>query len=166
MTARGFYIALGREHAKRVFGQKDDAGMQQLVQELQSLPEMKKSGRLLEMGQTWDPIHRCLTDGELDADGGEPPLSYVVLGGKQLHKGDDYIAVLLRPDMTPIVSEALDEVHEVEFRAKFLALPASYTRPKGEKDFQEVWLAVQRLKVFFQAAAENLEAVLFTVKFT
>lgn len=166
MVGRGYHIALGREHAKRLFGLKEDQAILQFLEELKADPAMKKSGRVLDSGTTWDPIHRCLTEGELDPAGGDFPLSHAVLGGKQLHQGDDYAAVLVRPDVTRFIADALIEVGEDDFRKKFFALdPASYKQPLGEKEFTEVWLALQNLKLFFEAATENLEAVVFTAKY-
>jgi hypothetical protein len=161
----GYHIALAREHAKTLFGLKDDASIRKFLEELASRPDMKKSGRVLETGTLWDPIHRCLTDGELDPAGGEFPLNHAVLGGKQLLKGSDYTAVLIRPDMTRFIADALGELKEEEVRKKFFALQGtSYQRPVDEKHFMEMWLMLQNLKVFFEAAAENLEAVVFTAK--
>lgn len=166
MVGSGYHIALTREHAKRVFNQQDDESLRTFLQELIDSPEMVKSGRVLNSGKCWNAIHRCLTEGELDPNGGEFPLNHTVLGGKQLHKGDDYAATLIRPDITPFVAEALAEIREPEFREKFFALdPESYGLPINEKAFLEVWLALTNLRVFFDAAAENLEAVIFTAKF-
>jgi len=165
VVGRGYHIALGREHAKRLFGLKEDQAVLKFLEELKASPEMRKSGRLLDTGTAWDPIHRCLTEGELDPAAGDFPLSHAVLGGKQLHQGDDYAAVLIRPDMTRFIADALAEVEEDDFRKKFFALnPASYKQRIGEKEFIEVWLALQNLKVFYEAAAESLEAVVFTAK--
>jgi hypothetical protein len=165
VVGRGYHIALGREHAKRLFGLKEDQAILKFLDELKAAPDMKKSGRLLDTGKAWDAMHRCLTEGELDPAAGDFPLNHAVLGGKHLHQGDDYAAVLVRPDMTRFIADALAEVDEDEFRKKFLALPASYSQPRGEKDFIEVWLALQNLKVFYEAATENLEAVVFTAKY-
>jgi hypothetical protein len=65
-----------------------------------------------------------------------------------------------RPGSRRLSAQSCDD-----FRKKFLALPASYTQPRGEKEFIEVWLALQNLKVFYEAATENLEAVAFTAKY-
>jgi hypothetical protein len=166
VVGRGYHIALTREHAKRVFNQQDDESLRAFLQELITSPEMNKSGRVLDTGTAWNAIHRCLTDGELDPGGGDFPLNHTVLGGKQLHKGDDYAATLIRPDITTFVSEALNELRETEFREKFFALnPQSYGMPMDEKAFLAVWLAITNLRVFFDAAAENLEAVIFTAKY-
>jgi hypothetical protein len=167
VAGRGYHIALGREHAKKLFGLKDEAGIRQFLDELCRSPEMKKSGRILDTGGAWDPIHRCLTEGELDPGAGDFPLNHAILGGKQLYKGTDSTAVLVRPDMTRFIADALEELDEDEFRKNFLALNRdSYKGPLGEKDFIETWLAVQNLETFFAAAAENLEAVVFTAKFS
>jgi hypothetical protein len=166
VAGKGFHIALGREHAKRLFGIKDDESLRQFVEELKASPEMKKSGRLLDNGPLWDPIHRCLTEGTLDPEGGDFPLNHAVLGGKQLHNSGDYVASLVRPDMTRFIADALAELEEDEMRQKFLALDReSYKQPIDEKHFMEMWLALQNLKIFYEAAAEGLEAVIFTAKY-
>jgi hypothetical protein len=165
VLGRGHYLALAREHAKRLFGIKEDAPLAAFMEELKTSPEMKKSGRCLDVGPVWDPLHRLMTDGELDPSGGDFPHNHIVLGGRQLHHGDDFSAILIRPDMVGFVSEALNELKQIEVREKFEALPASYAKPRGEKEFAELWLAVQKMRVFFDAAAENLEAVVFTVKY-
>jgi hypothetical protein len=165
VVGRGFHIALSREHAKRLFAIKDDASLLQFLEELKAKPEIKKSGRILDCGAAWDAIHRCLTEGELDPAAGEFPLNHAVLGGKELHRGADWTAVLVRPDMTRFISDALEELNEDDVRKKFLALnPQSYREPIDEKHFMQIWIVLQDLKVFFQAAAENLEAVVFTAK--
>jgi hypothetical protein len=166
VVGKGYHIALGREHAKRAFAIRDDDSLRQFLDELRSSPEMNESGRVLETGALWDPIHRCLTEGELDPAGGEFPLNHVVLGGKQLHSGSDYVAALVRPDMTRFIADALAELDEDDLRKKFFALAASsYPQPLDEKRFMELWLALQNLTIFFAAAAENLEAVIFTAKY-
>jgi hypothetical protein len=166
VVGRGCHIALAREHAKTLFGIKDDSSLRKFLDELKAKPDMKKSGRLLDTGVLWDPIHRCLTEGELDPAAGDFPLNHAVLGGKQLHKGSDYTAVLIRPDMTSFIADAIAELEEDDVRKKFFALGnGTYKQPIDEKHFMEMWLMLQNLKVFFEAAAENIEAVVFTAKF-
>jgi hypothetical protein len=163
VVGNGYLIALTREHAKRVFAQQADEQLRQLLGELRNMPDLKKSGRVLELGNLWDPLHRCLTEGELDPNSGELPLNQTILGGRQLHQGSDWAAAMVRPDMTTFVAEALADVKEEEFRQKFFGLsPASYGRPIDEKHFMEVWVALRQVKVFYEASAENLEAVIFT----
>jgi uncharacterized protein DUF1877 len=165
VVGRGYHIALAREHAKTLFGLKDDASIRKLLDELRVRPDMKKSGRVLDSGMLWDPIHRCLTEGELDPAAGDFPLNHAVLGGKQLLKGTDYTAVLIRPDMTRFIADGLGELEEDDVRKKFFALKGgSYQQPTDEKHFMEMWLMLQNLRVFFEAATENMEAVVFMAK--
>lgn len=165
MVGRGYHIALDREHAKELFGIKEDAALRKFLEDLRGRAEMKKSGRVLDTGTTWDAIHRCLTEGELDPAGGEFPLNHAILGGKQLYKGTDSTAVLVRPDMTRFIAAALGEFDEEGVRPKFFALAGgSYTQPVDEKHFMQTWRMIQDLQIFFDAAAENLEAVVFTAK--
>ena len=165
VVGRGYHIALAREHAKELFGIKEDAALRSFLDDLKARPDMKKSGRVLDSGTTWEAIHRCLTEGELDPAAGEFPLNHAILGGKQLYKGADSTAVLIRPDMTRFITNALDELDEAEVRPKFFALAGgTYARPIDEKHFMEMWRMIQDLRVFFDAAAENLEAVVFTAK--
>jgi hypothetical protein len=167
VVGRGFHIALGRDDAKRLFGIKEDGALRKFLDELKVRPDMTKSGRVLDLGALWDPIHRCLTEGELDPAGGDFPLNHAVLGGKQLHQATDYTAVLIRPDMTRFIADALAELEEDDVRKKFFALSAgAYKQPIDEKHFMQMWRRLQDLKIFFEAAAENMEAVVFTAKFT
>jgi hypothetical protein len=166
VLGRGYYLALARDHAKRLFGIKEDAPLAAFMEELKTSAEMKKSGRSLDIGGVWDPLHRIMTDGELDPGGGDFPGNRVVLGGKQLHHAGDFSAILIRPDIVAFVSEALNELKQNDVREAFQKLPASYDKPRGDKEFTELWLAITKLKVFFDAAAENLGAVVFTVKYT
>jgi hypothetical protein len=166
VVGRGFHIALAREHAKTLFAIRDDASIRKFLDELKTRPDMKKSGRLLDIGTLWDPIHRCLTEGELDPVAGDFPLNTAVLGGKQLLQGKEYTAVLIRPDVTRFIADALGELEEDDLRKKFFALKGgSYQEPIDEKHFMEMWLRLQDLKVFFEAAAENMEAVVFMAKY-
>lgn len=158
----GFHIALARDHAKTLFGIKEDAALRKFLEELRARPDMKRSGRVLEMGVLWDPIHRCLTEGELDPSAGDFPLNTAILGGKPLQQAADQTMVLVRPDMTRFIADALGELEENDQRQKFFGLnKESYQQPIDEKHFMEMWLKLQDLKVFFEAAAENLEAVVF-----
>jgi hypothetical protein len=165
VVGRGFLIALSREHAKQLFAIKEDPSLLKFLEELKNRSDLKKSGRILDLGTAWDAIHRCLTEGELDPTGGDFPLNHAILGGKQLHKGADSTAVLVRPDMTRFIADDLEELNEDDIRKKYFALnPQSYQQPIDEKRFMEIWIVLQTLKDFYLAAAENMEAVVFTAK--
>jgi hypothetical protein len=162
----GYHIALSREHAKRVFANKDDASLPPLIAELLADKSLKANSQILEVKRTWDAIHRCLTEGMLDPEAGAFPLNHVILGGKKLHNGDDYVAVVVRPDMVTFIAETLHEIKEPDFRKKFFALAdKGYDQPINEKEYSFIWHTVQEIRTFFEYCDEERFAVLFTGKY-
>ena len=59
---------------------------------------------LAETDKAWDAMHRALTDGSLDPNGGSFPLNRVILGGRHLHQGSGYIVALVPKDEVPDVA--------------------------------------------------------------
>ena len=165
MAGLGFHIALSRDNAKRVFAVPNDTALLALIEEFKNSKELRKNGQVVECKRTWDAIHRCLTEGTLDPTGGEVPMNHAILGGKQLNKGNEFIAVLVRPDLTPFVAEAMHDMKEPDFRQRFFALGQhGYDQPINEKEYTLVWHHVQELRSFFEFCSEERFAVLFTAK--
>jgi len=164
VTGSGYHVALGREHAKQLFTLKDDDSLRKFVEGLKNSKEIRSSGRLVDVQTHWAAIHCCLTEGELDPAGGEFPWNHVILGGKALHRGNDYLAVVVRPDMTKFIAEALGDLKQADFRAKFDAYRKDAPESARNKEFVEVWRTLQELRVLFEDAATNMEAVLFTAE--
>jgi hypothetical protein len=162
VSGAGYHFGLTRDHAKRVFAATDDAALLALAEEFKNSKEMKKNGQVVDCKKWWDPIHRCLTEGELDPEGGEIPLNHAILGGKQLAKGTEYFISLVRPDLTPFVAEALHDLKEPEFRQRYFQLAdKGYTQALNEKEYALVWHQIQELRNFFEYCAEERFAVLF-----
>lgn len=162
MVGNGYHIALSRENAKRVFSAQGDDALLKLVEEFKASKAMKADGQLLDLKKAWDPIHRCLTDGDLDPAGGEFPLNHVILGGKQLHKGDAQVVVLVRPDMVGFITEALRDLKEPDFRKRFFELvPAKFDQPITEKEYTHIWAIFREVLAFYEYCDEERMAVLF-----
>ena len=67
--------------------------------------------------------------------------------------------------MTRFIADALEELTEDDSaRSSSRSSPQSYQQPIDEKHFMKTWIALLTLKDFYLAAAENLEAVVFTAK--
>lgn len=165
MIGLGYHIALSRDNAKRVFAVSDDAALLSLIEEFKGSKELRKNGQLVDCKRTWDALHRCLTEGTLDPTGGEIPMNHAILGGKKLNKGPEFIAVLVRPDLTPFVAEALHNIKEPDFRQRYFALGNhGYEQPINEKEYALVWHHLQELRTFFEYCSEERFAVLFTAK--
>ncbi|WP_430788759.1 YfbM family protein [Actinoplanes sp. G11-F43] len=111
--------------------------------------------------KAWDAIHRSLTDGTLDPDGGEFPLSHAVTGGRHLH--DEYHVVLITASEVPEVAKALQEVDRRWLRQRFdLIDDPDYSGAGDDDDFDYTWTNFADLQRFFQRAAAAHRAVLFT----
>jgi len=97
MACRGVYFALTDEDAKRVLAVAGDA----------------------ETDKAWDAMHRCLTDGRLSFEA-DTPRAMCVLGGRQLHDGDDYIVSFVTPEQVRQVAAAIRDIDETWMRQRYL----------------------------------------------
>jgi len=165
VTGRGFHLALSREETKQLMAQGEGAAVRQFVLDLEAARQASKSDLLLSLDDTWDAMHRCLADGELDPLGGEFPLNHAILGGRPLYKDDGFLVAFVRPDMTPFIAEAITHLKRDEFRQRYFQLdPASYQREPNQKEYESVWNALQRVRDFYEAAAEDRTAVVFAAE--
>ena len=162
MSGPGFHILLNREDSKKLFGIREPEKIRDFCRQLSQSQDYRKRGRILELGISWDTLHRCLTDGSLDPNAGEPPINQCFLGGRSLYDGADAVVSLVRPDMAPYVVEALEEIKFEDLRKKYFALDAAaYGRPLQEKDLEKAWVVFQQVREFYDLAAEDFSAVLF-----
>lgn len=119
---------------------------------------------LVEMDKAWDAIHRCLSDGTLDRNGGSVSLRLAILGGRQLYRGSDYIIALVTPDEVREVARVIAAIDEAWFREKYEALNEDdYGYPKSSEDFEHTWDYFQSLPPFFERAGDAERYVIFTV---
>ncbi len=165
MAGPGAHIILGREDAKQLFAQKGDAAVRSYAAALRTSRKLREAHLILECGQAWNPIHRCLTDGTLEPAGGEFPLNHCILGGRRLHQASDFEAVLIRPDIVPFIAESLHILKRTELHEKYFAInPEDYGKPISEPDFDTVWTSLMHIRQLFDDAAVDRSAVLFTVE--
>lgn len=165
MKGQGAHIILTRDDAKRVFGAPDDATVRKVVTELRNCKKHREAKLVLETGAAWDAIHRCLTEGTLDPAEGEFPINHAILGGKRLHRGADFEAIMVRPDIVPHVAEALHDQKRNDLHSRFMQLnPQDFGRDPTEREFDLTWNAMQQIRQLFEDAANERCAVLFTVE--
>lgn len=161
----GAYIILTREDAKELFAHKENEAVRKVVEGLRHSAKHRDQGLVLDCGLHWDPIQRALTAGKLDAEDGDFPLDHCVLGGKQLHAGEGFDAVLIRPDIVPHVTTALHELRRESFVDKYMAIdPADYGKTPNEQEADQVWSTLKLIRQMFEDAANEHAAVVFTVE--
>jgi hypothetical protein len=137
----------------------DDEAVAEVLEELEeSWPgdELK-----VDTDKAWDAIHRCLTDGTLDPDGGDYPLSHAVLGGQHLH--DDYYVVHVSAAQARDVAAALRTVDREWLYRRFVTIDDPDYRGAGDDaDFEYTWDGFTDLQAFYDRAAAAGRAVIFT----
>jgi len=161
MACRGVLFALTEEDAKCLLAARDDNAVLYIVQE--EIEALWDEEWLEQTDKAWDAIHRCLTDGTLRVKS-PSPLAKCILGGRQLHKGDNYIVSFLTPEEVKSVSAALQEIDENWLRRKYYALdPNNYGKPLSEEDFDYTWYYFRGTRSFFAKASRHSRSVIFTV---
>lgn len=162
MGARGVHFAIAPATADLLLAARDDAALMEIVE---GIEEEWDRAHLAESDKAWDAMHRCLTDGHLHDDGGEYPLNHVVCGGRQLHRGDDYTVSLVTAAQVRDVATALAGIAEPWLRERYVTLlePAGYDGEICDEDFAYTWEWFVRVRDFYQRAAQDGRAVIFTV---
>ena len=161
MGYRVFHFALTDHQLKQLIGAWTWKSRRKIIEDIE---QQWDRDFLAESDKAWDAMHRCLSDGTLNHNGGKDPLRKVVLGGKNLDVGADYIASLVLPSEVSQVAAALQNVTEDWLRERYAALdPSDYDGPWNEEDFEYTWSNFQGVRKLFQRAAESGRGVLFTV---
>lgn len=161
MACRGAHFAIERKTARWLLAAADDDELVAVVDELE---EQWDRDHLFETDKAWDALHRCLSDGTLDPEAGEPPLNQCFFGGRMLNQEDEYFVVLLTPAAVKRVATALEAVTEAWLRERYFDLEfPDYDGEKEEEDFRSAWSSFVGLPAFFARAAEEKRYVVFTV---
>ncbi len=156
-------FAITAEDACRLKAAKgDDAQVLYIVQD--EIEAAWDTEHLCETDKAWDAIHRCLTNGRLEYGRVEYPRNLCILGGEQLHAGDDYIVSLLSPDQVKEASAALKRITREWFRARYFDIdPDEYGPTFGDEDFEYTWDWFEGVRKFYAKAATNGRWTIFTV---
>ncbi len=166
MTARGVLFALDSAMQARLHdaAEKGDAAVLEIIHEVIE-EECPREWRF-DLDKAWDAIHRCLTDGELDYENGEPPLSLTILGGYQQIEGDtgDVVSVVPEEEVAAVAT-ALEKVTRDWLHERYLAIdPEDYGMPLSDEDFDYTWMSFEGVPAFYRRAADAGDrAVVFSV---
>src|SRR5262245_53494819 len=135
----GVHFAIGPEQERSLLAADDDSDSDTVGELLEEIEESwSDEGLKVDTDKAWDAIHRCLTDGTLDPDGGEYPLSHAVLGGRHLH--DEYYVVYVTAAEVGDVAARLQAVDRTWLRRRFDAIDdPDYRGPRDDTDFESTW---------------------------
>jgi len=161
-TGRGVHFALTPEQYTKVIELASDDKLIDFIHF--EIEEEWDRGSLRESDKAWDAIHRSLTDGKLEWENGTFPLNAVILGGKQLYKGDDYIVSLVTPDQVLVIAKALKQIDKVALKKGYDQITqGDYDGEVGENDFEYTWGWFKDLHSLYEKAVQSNRAMLFTV---
>jgi len=163
MACRGVHFAITDEDLEALRAAESDEDLIEVIQEEIEERWEKAQGFVCETDKAWDAIHRCLTDGRLEFENGSEPLSLCILGGEQLHSGDDYIVSLVPHPKLRSLADALAKVTPEFIRERYLELPDDYEMEKSQEDCQYTWDWFSDLPAFFDRAEKAGRHVIFTV---
>lgn len=163
MSQRGVYFALLQPEVAKLRQAHSDADLLAIIQD--DIEEHWDTAWLFQTDKAWAGLHRCLTDGRLEFTNGTYPLNACVLGGEQLHRGDDYIVSLLTPSQVREVADALGGIDAEWLRKRYFAMgEADYGSPLTDEDFDYILKdGFVGLPEFFAKAAAAGRAMIFTV---
>jgi hypothetical protein len=162
MACRGVHFALSNEQLTKLLDARGDEALLDVLEV--EIEEQWDEEWSYETDKAWDAIHRCLTNGEIGFDNGEYPLDHCILGGRQLHSGEDYIVSLKAPQQVSDIGAALQPISRGELRRRYFSMSApDYSSGISEEDFEYTWDWFNGLGEFFAKAASAGRHVIFTV---
>lgn len=157
----GVHFAIGPDRERDLLAADDGGDTETVAGLIEDIEESADDQLTESTDKAWDAIHRCLTDGTLDPDGGEYPLSHAVLGGRHLH--DDYYAVYVTAAEVRDVAAALRDIDREWLHRRFRAIDdPDYRGAHDDWDFDYTWTNFVDVRTFYQRAADSGLAVLFT----
>lgn len=156
----GVHFAITSEQERSLLAAADGDGvMGGLLEELEE--SWNDAAMTVDTDKAWDAIHRSLTDGTLDPDGGAYPLSHAILGGRNLFDG--YCVVYVGVAEVRDVAEALRGVDRVWLRRRFDTIDdPRYGGGLDDADFAYTWSNFVDVQAFYARAAAAGRAVIFT----
>jgi hypothetical protein len=161
MACLGVHFALSEADVATLLDLESDDARLAYVRDVLEVRELGGPGSA-ESDKAWDAMHRVLADGELTLEGGEYPLSHVVLGGQSLYDGDDFLMTLKTAAEVRDIAQALRALTETEFRDRYGRLGPDYDGEIGEEDLAYTWRWFQGVRDLFLQASDSGKSVLFT----
>jgi hypothetical protein len=164
MSCLGALFSLDQKEVNKLrLFKTDDDRLDFLHEEIEEIYLDEYPDRVAELVQSWDALHRSLTNGKLEYSKEYFPLSHVILGGESIYAEDDYIMMLKTPSEVKLIAEAVERVDQSNLRAAYDKIdPNDYGFPLSDEDFEFTWQWFQASKDFWKLASKENRYVLFT----
>ncbi len=164
MSCLGVLFSLDNEIVTKILSQNSDGERLNYVQmEIEENYFDQYPDWVTELDKSWDSLHRCLTDGNLEWHNGSYPLNHMILGGQRIYHEPNYIMTLKAPEQVRDISRAIAQITKDKFRELYFRIdPNNFGMPLSEDDFQYTWAWFLQSIPFWSLAAKQNRNVLFT----
>jgi hypothetical protein len=163
MGCLGLHFSLDADQVAALKAVQEDERVEFVQEQFEETLWSSDNARAQETDKAWDAIHRALTDGKMEWSNGTYPLNHVILGGELLYEEDDYILNLKSADEVCDIADALSDFTRERLRAGYDKIdPKEVFYRIGDEDLQYTWHWFEKLITFYQRAATEGRAVLFT----
>jgi hypothetical protein len=190
MACLGLHLALTDEVARGLLSLQSDDDIVNRIHELeeQYVPDDGEPEWSYASEKAWDAIHRCMSGGSLrSGEGplaklvkawgvirscttggslriGEGPLAKLVLGGRQLHQGDEYIVSAITPAEAMEAAAAAYKIDKPDMKQRYDRMAPDYQKELVSiDDFEDTWQHFQSLREFLDRAGRSGRWVVFSV---
>jgi hypothetical protein len=162
VVARGVHFALSDIDERRLLDCSEQDRVQLISEDIEERHFASATEWLCQTDKAWDAIHRAFNNGNLDCDY-KSPLHGVILGGKALYFGDNYIISYKNNEQVKEIAPALAEMDECSFKVLYFAIDEKkYGFPLTQEDYEYSWNWLSGLKEFYNRAAKFERPVIFT----
>lgn len=164
MSCLGVLFSLDHETVLQLKSRDSDGRLDYLKTEIEETFMNMHPDKFAELAQSWDALHRSLTDGHLAFDNGKFPLNHVILGGENLYEKDDYIMTLKTPEQVQHIALAVEMIDADTLKNGYHKINQDdYGIELSTEDFEYTWTWFKESKDFWKIAASEMRYVLFTV---
>jgi hypothetical protein len=162
VVARGVHFALTEIDERRLLDCPEAERVSLIGDDIENRYFTGMQEWVCETDKAWDAIHRAFNDSALDYEY-RSPLHGVILGGRPLYSGEDYIISYKDKERVREIAPALVQVDQPAFRELYFKIdPQKYDYPLSEEDFEYSWDWLSALKEFYERAARYERPVIFT----
>ena len=169
MGCRGMHFALTKEQEEKLLALPE--GDERIIYITEDIEEAWDEPHLVQSDKAWDGIHRLLTGyppeplvgfkSELIETSGTEGQRLAILGGTQLHSGEDWIVCFVPADKVPLVAQAMQELDEAAVTERYHRFCKDVWPEYGDIDREYTLEYYQHVRDFYIRAAVNGRSVIF-----
>jgi hypothetical protein len=162
VVARGVHFALTDIDERRLLDCPETERVALISNDIEERYFSRMREWLCETDKAWDAIHRAFNNSDLDYEY-KSPLHGIILGGKPLYSGHDYIISYKDRQQTKEISLALSQIPGHVFKGLYYSISQKkYGFPLSQDDCEYSWNWLSALKEFYERAACHERPVIFT----